>query len=148
MSETEILSEADWQGIARSIRNGACVLLLGPSIAVDPKDQEHIPLTTVLARSLADRLSKEIGPECTIVTRDDLAHVSQVFCDARQHRGFGRADLETAVEQFYSRYDAQTTPLHRELAELPFELVINTTPDLLMTTACDGINKRYDYPIL
>jgi len=147
MAETEPLSEADWKEIAERTRRGECVLVLGPAIAVDPDDNLHTPLTTRLARCLADRLKNALGQSCGIVNADDLAHVSQVFCDERE---FGRGSLEIAVNDFYARYDQTTTPLHRALAALPFQLVINTTPDYFMANAFKEAGKNpqaehYDY---
>jgi hypothetical protein len=94
--EPESLNENDWQYMASKIRDRECVLLLGPDIAVDPNDDKHVPLTTMLARSLAEKLIGYLGPKYPIGNRDDLAHVAQVFNDAGQIiPQFGRRELES-----------------------------------------------------
>jgi hypothetical protein len=143
MVEPEPLSENDWQYMAGKIRASECVLLLGPDIAVDPADEKHTPLTTKLSRLLAEKLTERLGRKNPIGNRDDLAHVAQIFNDAGQILPqFGRFQLETEVKKFYGQYDGATTSLHRELAELPFDFVVNTTPDHFMLNAFKGIGKR------
>jgi hypothetical protein len=125
MNELTTLTEEDWRKLAATIQSGDCVLLLGPAVAVDPSDPSHTPLTTLLARALAEKLGTRAP-----IDRDDLAHVAQLY-----RADHDRMDLHLAVESFYKAYEGLTTPLHRELAELPFKLCINTTHDSFMATA-------------
>ena len=127
------LSEHDWRRLAENIQRGTCVLLLGPAVAVDPSDPQHTPLTVLLARHLANELNENL-----IVDRDNLAHVSQLYTGP----GRDRMDLELAVGDFYSRLGPITTPLHRQLAELPFTLCVNTTPDGFMARAFEEAGKK------
>jgi len=133
------LTEHDWRRLAETIQRGNCVLLLGPAVAADPQDPQHTPLTTSLARTLAEKLDAKLGPESRVVQRDDLAHVAQLY---RAQPDSDRVDLELAVADFYKPYDGLTTQLHRELAELPFTLCINTTPDSFMSNAFRDAGKE------
>ena len=136
---TQALSDQEWKEIAWAIRQGACVLVLGPAIAVDPEDPEHTPLTSTLAQSLAKQV-RDQDPSLEIVNTSDLSHVSQVFSEV-QALG-GRRRLRIAVDEFYAQYDGKTTPLHQQLAELPFKLVINTTPNSFMETALNAVPNK------
>jgi hypothetical protein len=46
-----------------------------------------------------------------------------------------RPGLELAVEDFYAPYRSQSTPLHCDLAALPFTLCISTTPERFLLNA-------------
>ena len=46
-----------------------------------------------------------------------------------------REDLELRRQDFYTRHAGQTTEFHRNLAQLPFRLCVNASPDGLMSTA-------------
>lgn len=143
MPAQEIFDEGDWNRLHETIKRGGCILLLGPGVAVDPNESDRTPLTTLLARSLAE----ELGQNPRIVNTDDLAHVCQVYKDDRD-RGRDRVALELAVSSFYEKqYDGKTTALHRALARLPIRLCINTTPDFFMERAFreEGKEPRVEY---
>jgi hypothetical protein len=114
----ESLRDSDWRRLIRMIQDGTCVLFLGPGIETDSQNARDTPLTVTLARTLATRLTH---PE-DLGSRDDLAHVAQLF----QHQN-DRIELEMVVEDFYRSYTGQTTSCHRQLAALPFQLCIDIT---------------------
>ena len=128
----EPLTESDWRRLLRIIEHGDCVLLLGPGITFDPQDPENTPLTIKLAHTLADQL----GDIATMARRDDPAHVAQIV-----QRTSDRVTLEMAVEDFYSKYAGQTTPVHRQLAILPFSLCIDITPVGFLAQAFTEVGK-------
>lgn len=134
MSEKESLNKHDWRRLARTVQTGNCILVLGPGVAVNPHDGERTPLTTLLARSLSERL----GPDSQIVNPDDLTHVSQVFLHQPK---WDRLELEFVIDDFYKKYVEDTTPLHMELAELPFTFCVTTTPDHFLTNAFKRAGK-------
>jgi hypothetical protein len=126
-----LLQEQDWRLLVRSIREGQCILLLGPGAAVDPSDPTGDPLPVRLAHQLAVEL-RQAGRGTEIVTPSDLAHMAQIYAQAMPKR---RPGLELAVEDFYAGYDNQTTSLHRDLAALPFTLCLTTTPERFLLNA-------------
>lgn len=119
------LEETDWRVLLKSIRQGKCILLLGPGVAVDPANPQGDPLPVQLAQRLAGEL-RNAGKGDQLLAVGDLAHVAQTYERAMRKR---RAGLELAMEDFYTPYLDQTTQLHLDLAALPFTLCISTTPE-------------------
>jgi hypothetical protein len=97
-------------------------------VAVDPADSDQTPLTTRLARKLAESLP----PGAPIGDGDDLALVAQLYL---QQPGFDRYDLELEVSAFYEPFAERTSDFHRDLAALPFTLCLTTTPDRFLFNA-------------
>ena len=126
-----VLEEQDWWYLLKSIRDGQCILLLGPGAAVDPNDSQADPLPVRLALKLGEELHRA-GKGDGIFTTSDLAHVAQAYSQAMPKK---RPGLERAVEEFYAPYHNQTTALHRDLAVLPFTLCISTTPERFLLSA-------------
>ncbi len=128
----ESLRDGEWRRLIRMIQNDACVLLLGPGVAFDPEDPDCTPLSLKLARLLADQLNdppKAMGEH-------HLAHIAQIF-----QRENDRVSLELEVEDFYGKYEGQTTDLHRRIAALPTSLCIDLTPSGLMANAYEEAGK-------
>ncbi|MFO1430347.1 MAG: toll/interleukin-1 receptor domain-containing protein [Candidatus Competibacteraceae bacterium] len=135
----DALDERDWDRLTETVRRKRCILLLGPGVAVAPGDDPPIPLTTRLARALAAQL-----PVADVCDPDSLSHVAQLYY---QHPDFSRLDLERAVKDFYKSYEQESTQLHRELAQLPFTLCVNTAFDRFFLNALRAADKTpvYDY---
>ena len=76
-----LLEERDWRLLLRSIRDGQCILLLGPGAAVDPSDPQGDPLPARLALKLTEELH-QAGKGGEIVTASDLAHIAQIYAQA------------------------------------------------------------------
>lgn len=133
------LYERDWDRLIETIRRKRCILLLGPGLTVAPGDDQHVPLTTRLAQVLAGQL-----PATDVCDPDNLSHVAQLYF---QHPDFSRIDLERAVKRFYAPYEQESTPLHQELAQLPFTLCVNTAFDRFFLNALSAAGKTsvYDY---
>ncbi len=121
----------------QTTQRGNCILLLGPGVAVAP-DVPDVPLTTRLARLLAGKL-----PPGEVITRDELAHVAQLYHQSCRDR----LELEFAVQDFYGPYDGETTLLHQELSNLPSTLCVNTSFDSFLRNAFLTAGKApiYDY---
>jgi len=117
------LTDAIYQNIARNISEGSCVLFLGPTaITAKQPDGSYTPLTELCARQLAKGLGLPAEEE------ESLAHVASSLRIRAQ-----RSDTMTIsdVQDFYTKAerDAQLHPLLEKLADLPFKIIINATPD-------------------
>ena len=132
----EALNDQDWRILVETIHDRRCVLLLGPGAAVAPDGPDGLPLTTRLAYHLADHLPSGAVGRC-----DNFAHVAQIY----QHHIQARLKLELAVRDFFARYKDMTTPLHQELAKLPFTLCVNTTFDRFLRNAFEASGKTPIY---
>ena len=94
------LEETDWRVLLKSIRQGRCILFLGPGVAVAPADPQGDPFPVRLARRLAAELRNAgkgdhlLAPTISPTLRRPI----NARCVKR------RAGLELATEDFYSRY--------------------------------------------
>jgi hypothetical protein len=124
--------------LARQVREGNCVLVLGPGASTDCSEPgEELPLHVKLARELAAtlRLTKE---EKKDLNMEDLRHVSQVLLDKQMRNPFA---LQDRVIEFYRQFSGKTTDFHKNIAALPFKFCITTTPDDFMFNALCDVGK-------
>jgi hypothetical protein len=111
---------------------GNCVLVLGPRIAMPPEICEggDTPIAEYLGRALLKDLGEE-KPESTTL-REVLMRYDQ-----SEKSPFLRGRYRSLV----SALDRHTTDLHRDLACLPFRLVIVATADRMMANAFRAVGK-------
>jgi hypothetical protein len=123
------------RSLARQIRRGDCVLVLGPGAAMAPDQSPEVPLSVELSRQLAEdrRLLHAEG-----LDPRDLRHVSQLLHEAT-HR---ISEIQDTVVEFYAQYAGQTTAFHRNIAALPFKLCLTTTPDDFLFNALVEAGKQ------
>ena len=116
------LTSTIYQNIARNISEGSCVLFLGPLAITAKEGGGYRPLTELCANQLAKGLN--LGKD----EQNSLAHVASTLRIRAQ-----RSDtmIISDVQDFYSKaeHDADLHPVLEKLADLPFRIVINTTPD-------------------
>jgi hypothetical protein len=125
------MTERDWETVLWNLTRGTCVLFLGPNLLADDEAGEPSEGTAAaLARHLAEQTGDtEVG---------DLAQVAQRYVSAPS---FGRNDLEREVVRFYGRANELDSDLHRDLAALPFSLVVSSSHDSWMQNAFSGEGK-------
>ncbi|HVG23154.1 MAG TPA: toll/interleukin-1 receptor domain-containing protein [Thermoanaerobaculia bacterium] len=124
------------RGLVERIKRGDCVLVLGPRVAVRADDPQRRPLEELLA----DELIASAGAE-PVTSADAPANLRQA-ADLHYRLRKDREELELTVQDFYQNEAGATTPLHRDLAELPFRLCISASPDDLMVTAFEEAGKK------
>ena len=134
------MKENDWRSLLHTIRKGDCILFLGPEMATAAQGKGRRPLIELLAEHLADEIDGE-----GVVNGADLAHVARKY--SMVHSPF---DLKIAAESFYKQHAACVSQPYRDLASLPFNLVVNTTHDACFKNALTEAGKScavsfYDY---
>lgn len=142
MSSPHSLVPARCGGLVSKINAGDCVLVLGPRVAVPEAVAPGgvTPFDDYLSRKLLEDLGLESGVVPNL--RDALARYQQQA---------GDAPLRGVVQQLVGALDGQTTNLHRDLASLPFRLILMATPDRMMIQAFTEVGKtdwresHYDY---
>lgn len=128
-------------GLAANVQAGNCVLVLGPRIAAPI---EVAGPDMCMADDLARKLIEDLEGRCD--TPPGLRHTI-----ARYERERGPHSCRTLVQHFISEYEGHPTPLHLDLAALPFRLVLCATPDTLMLEAFrragkkDAVGAYYDH---
>ena len=112
------VNERDFRRLADSLKAERCVLVLGPDAVTVPGD------AVSLSARLSHHLIEQFKPS-GVVDPGNLYHVAQRIIGG----GGKRFKLVEAVEQFYGKYAQLSTPLHQNLAALPFRLYLTVTHD-------------------
>ena len=120
VSENDVMRDADWTSLVYAVERGQCTLMLGPDAVSGVLDGEHLPVHVALARYVKDKL----GPE--------YAHLDEWKPSSVAQAAVAREDpftLQGWVGEFYEVFEGDYDML-RDLAALPFPLVINSSPGL------------------
>ncbi len=120
IDEQALMREADWTSLVYAVERGKCTLMLGPDAMLGTLDNERLPVHVALASFVKSRL----GPSFSHLDPSKPSSVAQAA--VAQEDPF---TLQGWVEEFYEEFDADTEML-RDLATLPFELVVNSSPGL------------------
>lgn len=120
--------------LAQSIRDGHCVLFLGSGTLwckdeADDNAQEITTFNRAFAKSLAGEMQEQ---DIYFDKREsyNLAYIAQRYGELTQHIPGMQGKL---AQEFYEDRRLPT-PLHEQLAELPFRVMINTNPDHELAT--------------
>jgi hypothetical protein len=142
MLEGVEMKERYWTNLVTSLRYGQCVLVLGPEApAKVASTTESSPATRDLSctEELTRRLALELESDNHHVTGSTLAAVAQQYEDAE---GFGPNTMRSMAAQFYMSEAYNPSDVHFSLASLPFNLILTTCHDALLTRALQESGKR------
>ncbi len=133
------MKERDWRTLVHNISQGQCILVIGPDIARDTDNGASKPLTEILSNQFAEELEEE---DKKVLDRNDLAHTAQLYADLTSE-----SDLRLDTVSFYRDRQTEVSSVYRDLAVLPFQLIVNATPDTLIIQALEEAEKEhlFDY---
>ncbi|MBK7940064.1 MAG: SIR2 family protein [Lewinellaceae bacterium] len=123
------LDEAHLDTLAYLIETGKCALVLGPQLSRITENDRKVPLRQKLARELAEELAKT--PGMAIPDPDDLSLVCTAY---QKHFNGSRLTLEHKVGSFFRRFNDPEEVL-RQVAHLPFRVILSTAQDNLLQSA-------------
>ena len=121
------LPEAVYESLVQQIEDGSCVLFLGPgAITMRMDDGSYKPV----AAACANHLVKIYGLQIKAQEVDSLTYVSSLLLN-RSNERVADIILRREVQKFYAEWSNKVQlPAYLELlADLPFRIIINTTPD-------------------
>src|SRR6266850_4437149 len=126
MNPPSSILERKFSPLVAKINSGECVLVLGPRIAVpiEITGGEGIPIDDYLS----SKLLQDLGGD----THDPSGLRGAI---ARYEKEKSASACRSVIQELVSELDQHTTDLHRDLASLPFKLVLSTTPDQMMFNA-------------
>ncbi len=133
------MTEDQWDRLLYAIKKGRCLLMLGAGASTLTKDGVTRPLTEWLALELAGQLRRNDYP----IEESESGSLLYVATEYLQHCKSNVA-LQQEVERFYGEQGKKPNDLLRGIAKLPFTLVINTAPDILLEKAWMGEFKQYN----
>lgn len=130
--------EEDWDTLIDPIQTGNCILMLGPDVAAELFDGAYKPLTEILANNLADigQINEMAESEKIPIDTSNLAQMSLYYEIKTRRRA------RPKVEEFYRSKQGLTSPIHENLATLPFHLIITSTPDNMFYNAVKKIPTK------
>lgn len=120
------LTDKQWKALIRDLQQQRCILLLGSHVAASPGPEgKPERISVLLARHLAGILDAEhVSYEPEQV--ENLLYIAQRFLSIPKTR---RIDLEDEVCDFYQTHLSNVPEFHARLARLPFNIVVNLSPD-------------------
>lgn len=131
------MTNDQWKDLLFAIRKGKCLLLLGAGASTLTKNGVTRPLTEWLALELSEQLRKDQHP----IEESESSSLLYAATEFMQHFKSTVA-LQREVERFYREQAKQPNELLRVIAKLPFSLVINTAPDVLLEKSWLGEFKE------
>ena len=128
--------EENWGALTTAIHLQQCILFLGPDAALERvSGDEYRPLTQILANELAKDSRADL--EKWGIDTFDLTQVSLCF-----HLKYDRNQLLDRVRSFYEKRLNLTSPLHENLASLPFPLIVTSTFDSMFLNALNRVSAH------
>jgi hypothetical protein len=128
------MEDKDWKTLIHTIRRGDCILMLGPEIWTEEIDGKPVTLLELFAREIFD----DLPDKTAIVDPKNLAYIAQRYSNLHSP-----VDLQVLAESFYRQKISECSGIHYNLANLPFYLVINATPDHYFANALKKREKEY-----
>lgn len=132
------IPKSTWRQLYRSIYNQTCILILGPKMATFRVNDNEEMLLEGFSKQLAEELdTKGISYEKT--QRNDLAYTA-----LRWQKG-ARLSSSMLREEYCSFFQANamfSPEAYKELAKLPFFLVVNTNAEEYMLQAFQRTGKE------
>lgn len=128
-----VMSEGDWTSLVKSIELHNCILMLGPDATAGTYRGEYLPAHVALATYVKEQL----GP--------DFDHLDPTQPSSVAQAAIANEDpitLQAWVGDFYEREFEGDFEVIRELAELPFEWIINTSPGFSAQSVFEEINPN------
>ena len=140
----EHMEDRHLNSLVERLRNGQCILVLGPEIPADWSESgrgndARTPATC--ADALKERLAEELmRADINPSMAGSLAAVAQLYED-REPQGFGPANLRSQAARFYASLRLKPSKDHEAIASLPSPLIVSTCHDQLLTDALTQAEK-------
>lgn len=117
-----------WDFLSKRIEQGKCALVIGPEIAFAREDQSF-------QESLNAYLDKELQGK----TFDFFGEDEFIAFDSTKDRLLTLFKIQNFFEV------PRSADLYKKLAQVPFHLIINLSPDVYLKEAFDQMNFNYDF---
>jgi hypothetical protein len=134
------MKERHWTNLVTSLRDGQCVLVLGPEVPTKIASTVETATATQdlgYAEALTRHLASELEDDSRYVTGSTLPAVAQRYEDKE-----GPNTLRSLAAKFYRSASYNPSDVHCVLASLPFSLIVTTCHDSLLTHALQESGKR------
>lgn len=128
MTTAATVNEERLDTLARRIRQGKCILFLGPGVF---RTKAGIPFNSAFAQSLAGQLEKENIPFEQSLSGNMGYMIYQFLFGNNKKKGYNVIKMVDVREQYLNFYRQAEIDLslYEQLVKLPFPLVINANTD-------------------
>ncbi|MEP0132100.1 MAG: TIR domain-containing protein [Eudoraea sp.] len=127
--ETELATKyEDLEEIIEYINNGTCLVILGPNLL---KDNDGNSINDKLNNYLTTKLPRKV----TQTENEGFLSFDDKTRDIK---------IEAPIKKFFEEA-LPSNDIYENLAEIPFPLIINTSPDKTLNKVFDKKGKGYDY---
>lgn len=140
----------NWTDLARNIKQGRTILVLGPDAITRLRDGQRISLQSLLGEHLAALLQAR-DPQVRLLPNASLPYIAKTLEDTilwqeKQKRpAFSeentRAQLYACIADFYEQQHHSDFPVYAQLAQMPFHFVVETGHAPYLEQAMDSENK-------
>lgn len=126
-----MIPSSTWRHLYRTLQKRSCILILGPHIATFSGMDGEEQLMEAFSQQLVEELRfSNIRFDETQVP--NLAYTSLRWMKGRR---MSSSSLREEMRSFFDQSVGRTPKIYRHLAQLPFFLVVNTSPDSYMEQA-------------
>lgn len=116
-------TDISWTSIVKSIEAEKCVLVIGNDLLFREEGKEKVNILELLKAEILEKLKESAKKYETDHDQCDLGHL------VRELMGiFNGEDIWLELERQYLRGIAPN-PLYKKIAEIPFSLILSTSPD-------------------
>ena len=125
-ADSSVLDEDHWYSLVSTISGGRCTLMLGPEAVFGSLGASRLPIHVALATYMKEQIPPEVRSRLgTVYDRLDPNHPASVAQAVL--READPAQIQRWLENFRRSFVVEEQPL-LDLAGMPFELVIDTSP--------------------
>ena len=128
----------NWKNITKDLEKQRCIVFLGPKLSSFIKDGETFLMEEALAIYFADFLD-QYNIDYDPAARKKFSYISQRFLEVP---GVRNQDLRDEVANFIEERMQLVPKVYSQIAELPVQMIINSTPDNFMVQALRQTGKR------
>ncbi len=128
------MNDRDWRTLVHNIMAGNCILVLGPDLAREKTQGGYKTLSEILSNEFASELEKDRK----VFSPNDLSATAQQYADFTSEE-----DLRLDTVEFYNKRQTELGSPYTDLVHIPFQLVVNATPDTLLIRALEKAGKQY-----
>ena len=121
----ENLTDRQWRNLLTDIQNQRCILLLGPLLPTIKKEDTWLPFRSEITNLLKSQLEEE-GVSFDEDHSNDLEYIAQRCLEIPMTKDIHFKD---DVKKFYEIYGNEIPEIYLQLAQIPFHIIINTSPD-------------------
>lgn len=119
--------------IAKAIQDSQCILYVGPAICRHKQTREPIQ------KSFAKYLSEEIfnRTQNNPTNEENLTYIAQKYNNITsklpENQIFDHSDAQKKAQEYYTNFIDEEYELIKNIANLPFKLIVNVNPDEIIS---------------